>query len=75
MEYSSFYLEAMKHIKEAHDLLVKRDFQGAYEACMDAQTEMRLMTGAVKTWIPVKEEPTIEEQFVAEYEIWTKDNA
>jgi hypothetical protein len=51
VEYSSFYLEAMKQIKEAHDLLVKRDFQGAYEACINAQTELRLMGGAIKTWI------------------------
>lgn len=53
VEYSSFYLEATKHIKDAHDLLVKRDFQGAYEACINAQTELRLMGGAIKTWIPV----------------------
>lgn len=50
VEYSSFYLEAVKNLKEAHDALVKGKFQEAYEHCIDAQVEMKLMGNAVKTW-------------------------
>ena len=56
VEYSSFYLEAMKEIKAAEKALVARKFQKAYEHCLNAQTEMRLLGGAVKTWIPTKED-------------------
>ena len=52
VEYSSFYLEALKNLKSAHDALIRRDFQRAYEHCLDATTEMRLMTGVVKSWTP-----------------------
>lgn len=56
VEYSSFYLEAVKEIKAAEKALVARKFQEAYEHCLNAQTEMRLLGGAVKTWIPTKED-------------------
>ena len=56
VEYSSFYLEAIKEIKAAEKALVARKFQEAYEHCLNAQTEMRLLSGAVKTWIPTKED-------------------
>lgn len=56
VEYSSFYLEAVKEIKAAEKALVARKFQKAYEHCLNAQTEMRLLSGAVKTWIPTKED-------------------
>ncbi len=56
VEYSSFYLEAVKEIKAAEKALVARKFQEAYEHCLNAQTEMRLLSGAVKTWIPTKED-------------------
>lgn len=55
VEYSSFYLEAIKEIKAAEKALVARKFQQAYEHCLNAQAEMRLLTGAVKTWLPTKE--------------------
>ena len=54
VEYSSFYLEAVKEIKAAEKALVARKFQEAYEHCLNAQTDMRLLSGAVKTWIPTK---------------------
>lgn len=56
VEYSTYYLEALKEIKKAHDALVRGDFETAYEHTMNAQTEMKLMGGAVKTWIPIQEE-------------------
>lgn len=55
VEYSTMYLEALKEIKLAHEALVKNDFQRAYEHCLNAQAEMRLMGGAIKTWIPTEE--------------------
>lgn len=55
IEYSTLYLEALKEIKLAHDALVRNNFQIAYEHCLNAQTEMRLMSGAVKTWIRIEE--------------------
>ena len=55
IEYSSMYLEAMKEIKMAHEALVRRNYQAAYEHCLNAQTEMRLMTGAVKSWVETNE--------------------
>jgi hypothetical protein len=55
VDYSSFYLEAVKNIKQAHDALIKGKFQEAYNHCIDAQVEMKLMGGAVKSWIEVKE--------------------
>jgi hypothetical protein len=56
VEYSSFYLEAVKEIKAAEKALVARKFQEAYEHCLNAQTELRLFSCAVKTWIPTKED-------------------
>ena len=56
VEYSDFYLHASKEIKAAHDALVANKFQHAYDHCLNAQAEIRLMSGAVRTWIPVEEE-------------------
>lgn len=56
VDYSPMYLQALKEIRLAHDALVSNKFQDAYEHCLNAQAEMRLMTGAVKTWIPIEEE-------------------
>ena len=56
VEYSPMYLEAMKEIQLAHDALVRRNFQAAYEHCLNAQTEMKLMTGAVKSWLPMEQQ-------------------
>ena len=50
------YLEASKELKMAIDALANNKFQVAYEHCLNAQTEMKLMTGAVTTWLPVEEE-------------------
>jgi hypothetical protein len=55
VDYSEFYLHALKEIKMAHDALVSNKFQDAYDHCLNAQTEIKLMSGAVKTWIPVDE--------------------
>ena len=55
VDYSPMYLHALKEIRMAHDALVSNKFQAAYEHCLNAQTEMKLMTGAVRTWIPVEE--------------------
>lgn len=55
VEYSTYYLEAMKNIKEAHNALLKGKFQEAYEHCIDAQVEMRLMGNAVRTWAETNE--------------------
>jgi hypothetical protein len=55
IDYSPMYLHALKEIKLAHDALVNNKFQVAYEHCLNAQTEMRLMTGAVRTWTQVEE--------------------
>ena len=55
VEYSDFYLHASKEIKAAHDALMANKFQAAYEHCLNAQAEMRLMTGAVKTWVEIKD--------------------
>ena len=56
VEYSDFYLHAMQEIRKAHDALVAGKFQIAYDHCLNAQVEMRLMTTAVKTWLPRKED-------------------
>lgn len=56
VEYSSAYLEAVKNIKLAHEALVANKFQEAYDHCLNAQTEIRLMSTAVKTWIPRKDD-------------------
>ena len=56
VEYSNFYLHAAKEIKAAHDALVANKFQQAYDHCLNAQAEIKLMSGAVRTWIPVEEE-------------------
>ena len=55
VEYSDFYLHAMQEIRKAHDALLANKFQDAYDHCLNAQTEIKLMSGAVKTWIPAKE--------------------
>lgn len=55
MEYSDFYLHAVQEIKAAHTALVANDFQKAYDHCLNAQAEIKLLSGAVKTWIPVDE--------------------
>ena len=56
VEYSSAYLEAVKNIKLAHEALVANKFQEAYDHCLNAQTEIRLMSTTVKTWIPRKDD-------------------
>lgn len=56
VDYSPAYLEAKKCLELAHDALVAGKFQVAYDLCLDAQTEMRLMSTAVKTWIPRKDD-------------------
>ena len=53
VEYSPMYLEALKEIKLAHDALIRNNYQLAYEHVLNAQTEMRLMGGAIKTWIEI----------------------
>ena len=55
MDYSTFYLEALKEIKAAHDALVNRDFAIAHDHCLNAETEIRLLSISVKSWIPVEE--------------------
>jgi hypothetical protein len=55
VDYSPMYLHALKEIRMAHDALTENKFQAAYEHCLNAQTEMRLMGGAVKTWIEIKD--------------------
>ena len=52
IEYIPMYLEAMKEIRMAHDALTKNNFQAAYEHCLNAQAEIKLMSGAVKSWLP-----------------------
>jgi hypothetical protein len=56
VEYADFYLHAVKEIRAAHDALVANEFQKAYDHCMNAQAEIKLMGGAVRTWIPMGEE-------------------
>jgi len=56
VDYAPAYLEAMKNLKLAHDALVHNKFQEAYDHCLNAQVEMRLMSTAVKAWIPIKED-------------------
>ena len=56
VDYSPAYLEAKKCIELAHDALVAVKFQIAYDHCLNAQVEMRLMTTAVKTWVPRKDD-------------------
>ena len=55
VEYTPMYLEASKELKMAIEALSRNKFQVAYEHCLNAQTEMKLMTGAVKTWLPMEE--------------------
>lgn len=52
VDYSPAYLEAKKCLALAHDALVSNKFQEAYDHCLDAQTEIRLMSTAVKSWLP-----------------------
>ena len=56
VDYSPAYLEAKKCIELAHDALVAGRYQEAYDHSLNAQTEMRLMSTAVKTWIPRKDD-------------------
>jgi len=56
MDYSTYYLEAMKEIRAAHEALLKNDYQKAYDHCLNSQVELRLMSTNVKSWIPVEEE-------------------
>lgn len=55
IDYAPAYLEAVRNLRLAHDALVGGKFQEAYDHCLNAQVEIRLMSGAVKTWIPVDE--------------------
>ncbi len=55
VEYSDFYLHAMQEIRKAHDALVAGKYQNAYDHCLNAQVEIKLMSGAVRTWIPMEE--------------------
>ena len=55
LDYTPMYLEASKELKMAIEALSRNKFQLAYEHCLNAQTEMRLMSGAVKTWIEIKD--------------------
>ena len=55
VDYTPMYLEAMKEIKMAHEAIIKRNYQSAYEHCLNAQAEMRLMSGAVKSWVETNE--------------------
>jgi len=54
VDYSPAYLEAKKCLELAHDALTMGKFQIAYDHCLNAQTEMRLMSTAVKSWMPRK---------------------
>lgn len=56
VDYSPAYLEAVKNLRLAHDALVHNKFQEAYDHCINAQVEMRLMSTAVKAWIPRKDD-------------------
>ena len=56
VDYSPAYLEAVKNLRLAHDALVRNKFQEAYDHCINAQVEMRLMSTAVKAWIPRKDD-------------------
>jgi hypothetical protein len=56
VDYTPMYLEASKELRMAIEALSRNKFQSAYEHCLNAQTEMKLMTGAVKTWMPIEEE-------------------
>ena len=56
MDYSTYYLEALTEIKLAHNALLKRDYTKAHDHCLNAQTEIRLMSVNVKSWIPANEE-------------------
>jgi len=55
VDYTPMYLEAIKEMKLAHEALVRNNFQSAYEHTLNAQTELRLMRGAVKSWIPAED--------------------
>lgn len=55
VDYSTPYLEAQRNLKLAHEALVNNKFQEAYDHCINAQVEIRLMSTAVKSWIPVEE--------------------
>lgn len=56
VDYSPAYLEAKRCLELAHDALTNNKFQQAYEHCLNAQVEMRLMGTAVKSWIPRKDD-------------------
>ena len=55
VDYTPMYLEASKELRMAMNALSNNKFQAAYEHCLNAQTEMKLMTGAVTTWLPTEE--------------------
>jgi hypothetical protein len=55
MDYSVYYLEALKEIKAAHDALVNQNFAKAHDHCLNAQAEVRLLSTSVKSWIPIEE--------------------
>ena len=56
VDYSPASLEAIKNLKLAHDALVNNKFQEAYDHCINAQVEVRLLSTAVKAWIPRKDD-------------------
>lgn len=56
VDYSPSYLEAKRCLELAHDALTVGKFQIAYDHCLNAQVEMRLMSTAVKTWILRKDD-------------------
>lgn len=50
------YLYAMKELIATEEALRNQDFQAAYDHCLNAQAEIRLLSTTIKTWIPTKEE-------------------
>ena len=50
------YFSGVNHFKEGNIPLANQYFKSAYDHCMNAQAEIKLMSGAVRTWIPVEEE-------------------
>lgn len=56
VDYSPAYLEAKRCLELAYTALSNNKFQDAYDHCLNAQAEMRLMGTAVKSWIPRKDD-------------------
>lgn len=54
-EYAGLYLHAMQELKATEDALKRNDFKEAYERCLNAQVEIRLLSSAITTWIPISE--------------------